>query len=151
MLLVFPRLEAGPDFARLDVWPGRAELCPGLLPRCDGNLVPSALVVGMMCMRASEIFGRLAELVPFANVLGFMFPNEQVGSKRSGQEEREGQTGTVTLVIGSPTAHDTHLIRNLMSMMIYPIPSMSQCECYCPWNASQCVSYALLSPTRYKT
>ena len=63
MLLVFPRLEAGPDFARLDVWPGRAELCPGLLPRCDGNLVPSALVVGMMCMRASEIFGRLAELV----------------------------------------------------------------------------------------
>ena len=39
----------------------------------------------------------------------------------------------------------------MSGVMIYPIPSMSQCECYCPWNASQCVSYALLSPTRYKT
>ena len=26
---------------------------------------------------------------------------------------------------------------------------MSQCECGCLWDASQCVSYALLSPTRY--
>lgn len=91
MLLVFPRLEAGPDFARLDVWPGRAELCPGLLPRCDGNLVPSALVVGMMCMRASEIFGRLAELVPFANVLGFMFPNEWIAG--GVETVRSGGTG----------------------------------------------------------
>ena len=34
---------------------------------------------------------------------------------------------------------------------IYPIPSMSQCECGRLWDASQCVSYALLSPTRYRT
>ena len=28
---------------------------------------------------------------------------------------------------------------------------MSQCECDCLWDASQCVSYALLFPTRYET
>ena len=39
----------------------------------------------------------------------------------------------------------------MSGVMIYPIPSMSQCECDCLWDASQCVSYALLSPTRYKT
>ena len=38
----------------------------------------------------------------------------------------------------------------MSGVMIYPIPSMSQCECDCLWDASQCVSYALLSPTRYK-
>ena len=39
----------------------------------------------------------------------------------------------------------------MSGVMIYPIPSMSQCECDCLWDASQCVSYALLFPTRYKT
>ena len=39
----------------------------------------------------------------------------------------------------------------MSGVMIYPIPSMSQCECDCLWDASQCVSYALLSSTRYKT
>ena len=39
----------------------------------------------------------------------------------------------------------------MSGVMIYPIPSMSQCECVCLWDASQCVSYALLSSTRYKT
>ena len=38
----------------------------------------------------------------------------------------------------------------MSGVMIYPIPSMSQCECDCPWDASQCVSYALLPSTRYK-
>ena len=38
----------------------------------------------------------------------------------------------------------------MSGVMIYPIPSMSQCECDCPWDASQCVSHALLPPTRYK-
>ena len=37
----------------------------------------------------------------------------------------------------------------MSGVMIYPIPSMSQCECDCLWDASQCVS-ALLSPTRYE-
>ena len=35
--------------------------------------------------------------------------------------------------------------------MILLLPPMSQCVCVCLWDASQCVSYALLSPTRYKT
>ena len=39
----------------------------------------------------------------------------------------------------------------MSGVMIYPIPSMSQCECDCLWDASQCVSYALLSSTHYKT
>ena len=31
------------------------------------------------------------------------------------------------------------LARNEMSgVMIYPIPSMSQCECDCPWDATVC-------------
>ena len=40
--------------------------------------------------------------------------------------------------------------RRIESVMIYPIPPMSQCECDCLWDASQCVSYALLPSTRYK-
>ena len=39
----------------------------------------------------------------------------------------------------------------MSGVMIYPIPSMSQCECDCLWDASQCVSYALLSLTRFDT
>ena len=39
----------------------------------------------------------------------------------------------------------------MSGVMIYPIPSMSQCECDCLWDASQCVSYALLPSTRYNT
>ena len=38
----------------------------------------------------------------------------------------------------------------MFGVMIYPIPSMSQCECDCLWDASQCVSYALLSSTRFE-
>ena len=30
------------------------------------------------------------------------------------------------------------------------LPTLS-CECDCLWDASQCASYALLSPIRYKT
>ena len=37
----------------------------------------------------------------------------------------------------------------MFGVMTYPTPSMSQCECDCLWDASQCVSYALLFPTRY--
>ena len=40
----------------------------------------------------------------------------------------------------------------MSGVMIYPIPSMTQCECDCLWDASQqCVSYALLPSTRCKT
>ena len=38
-----------------------------------------------------------------------------------------------------------------IGVMIYPVPSMSQCECGRLWDAGQCVTYALLFPTRYKT
>ena len=37
----------------------------------------------------------------------------------------------------------------MFGVMILPTPSMSQCECVCLCDASQCVSYALLSPTRF--
>ena len=58
------------------------------------------------------------------------------------------------LVAGRPHALVNPSVTNCTAMsgvMIYPIPSMSQCECGCLWDASQCVSYVLLSPTRYKT
>ena len=37
----------------------------------------------------------------------------------------------------------------MFGVMILPTPSKSQCECVCLWDASQCVSYALLPPIRY--
>ena len=39
----------------------------------------------------------------------------------------------------------------MFGVMILPTPSMSHCECDCLWDASQCVSYALLSSIRYNT
>ena len=39
----------------------------------------------------------------------------------------------------------------MFGVTILLLPPVSQCEYVCLWDASQCVSYALLSPTRHKT